>query len=120
MRTLALILVLLSFLPPAGYAGGWRDDFRGWWLTPDQQGQRLFERDQFLAAAEASLLSLLHNLPMTADNWAAIVSDLSQLHGRCYLKHADAIVGAWLEYALRQEFDFEWTELSPPPPPPAD
>jgi Ca-activated chloride channel family protein len=27
-------------------------DLAGWWLTPDQQGQRLFEQERFLEAAE--------------------------------------------------------------------
>ena len=30
----------------------WPRDLRGWWLTPDQQGQRLFEKGRYLEAAE--------------------------------------------------------------------
>jgi len=30
----------------------WPGDLRGWWLTPDQQGQRLFEQGHYLEAAE--------------------------------------------------------------------
>lgn len=30
----------------------WPDDLAGWWLTPDQQGHRLFEQGHYLAAAE--------------------------------------------------------------------
>lgn len=30
----------------------WPDDLDGWWLTPDQQGHRLFEQGHYLAAAE--------------------------------------------------------------------
>ncbi len=73
--------------------------------------------ESLLEAAEASLLSLLNNLPMTADNWACIVCSLNELHGRCFLKRADGVIGYWLKYALGQEFDFEWIELGLPPPP---
>ena len=30
----------------------WPGDLVGWWLTPDQQGQRLFEQGRYLEAAE--------------------------------------------------------------------
>jgi Ca-activated chloride channel family protein len=30
----------------------WPQDLRGWWLTPDQQGQRLFDSGRYLEAAE--------------------------------------------------------------------
>jgi len=43
-----LHLVLLS-IPAQVHAGGFLDA----WLTPDQQGQRLFEKEQYLEAAAA-------------------------------------------------------------------
>lgn len=44
-----LLMLLLCFLfSPASQAAGWSD----WWLTPDQQGQRLFSQGDFAAAAE--------------------------------------------------------------------
>jgi Ca-activated chloride channel family protein len=43
--------VLLAWSGP-GHASGWPADLAGWWLTPDQQGQRLLEQERFLEAAE--------------------------------------------------------------------
>ena len=44
-----LFMLLLCFLfSPASQAVGWSD----WWLTPDQQGQKLFNQGDFAAAAE--------------------------------------------------------------------
>jgi len=40
-------LLLLTF-PGLVFGAGWSD----WWLTPDQQGGRLFEQERFLEAAE--------------------------------------------------------------------
>jgi Ca-activated chloride channel family protein len=44
------LLLLLS----AGRADadGLPGDFAGWWLTPDQQGQRMFEQERYLEAAD--------------------------------------------------------------------
>lgn len=50
MRVLACA-VLLAWSGP-GQASDWWADLAGWWLTPDQQGQRLFEQERFLEAAE--------------------------------------------------------------------
>jgi Ca-activated chloride channel family protein len=50
MRLLACA-VLLAWSGP-GHASGWPADLAGWWLTPDQQGQRLLEQERFLEAAE--------------------------------------------------------------------
>ena len=50
MRFLAWICLLCW--PAAGWSGGWPADFAGWWLTPDQQGQSMFEQERFLEAAE--------------------------------------------------------------------
>ena len=43
------IFIAVALCPGIALAGGAMD----WWLTPDQQGQRLFEKGEFLAAAEA-------------------------------------------------------------------
>ena len=40
--------LLLWVIPAVAYGSGWGD----WWLTPDQQGGRLFEQERFLEAAE--------------------------------------------------------------------
>ena len=44
-------MVCVFWVAAAG-AAEWPDDLTGWWLTPDQQGQRLFEQERFLEAAE--------------------------------------------------------------------
>jgi Ca-activated chloride channel family protein len=46
-----LWLPLLAWAATA-QAFDWPRDLRGWWLTPDQQGQRLFEEGRYLEAAE--------------------------------------------------------------------
>ena len=43
-----IMLMALLFCSPATQAAGWGD----WWLTPDQQGQMLFNSGDFAAAAE--------------------------------------------------------------------
>jgi Ca-activated chloride channel family protein len=51
-RNRALLIFLaaaLLFCPGQVFAGGWAD----WWMTPDQQGQRLFRQERYLEAAEA-------------------------------------------------------------------
>jgi Ca-activated chloride channel family protein len=50
MRTLACVILLAWCVP--GHSSGWPADLAGWWLTPDQQGQRLFDQERFLEAAE--------------------------------------------------------------------
>jgi Ca-activated chloride channel family protein len=45
-------LWLLLAWAATAQAFDWPPDFRGWWLTPDQQGQRLFEQGNYLEAAE--------------------------------------------------------------------
>lgn len=50
MRAL-VCMIAVSWASAAG-AAEWPKDLAGWWLTPDQQGQRLFEQEQFLEAAE--------------------------------------------------------------------
>jgi Ca-activated chloride channel family protein len=45
-------LWLLMTWAATAQAFDWPRDFRGWWLTPDQQGQRLFEQGSYLEAAE--------------------------------------------------------------------
>ena len=42
---------LLLAVPAAAHAGGLPRDFKGWWMTPDQQGRRLFEQERYLEAA---------------------------------------------------------------------
>lgn len=49
-RLLGTAVVLAAVLGPAHALA---DGFADWWLTPDQQGQRLFEGGEYLAAAEA-------------------------------------------------------------------
>ncbi len=46
MKRLALTMVCIIAFPQAVSASGW-------WLTPDQQGQRLFDQEKYLQAAEA-------------------------------------------------------------------
>ncbi len=43
-----MIMVLIDLLGSASLQADWAN----WWLTPDQQGQRLFEAGEFAAAAE--------------------------------------------------------------------
>ena len=50
MRMLACV-ILLAWSGP-GHSSGWPADLAAWWLTPDQQGQRLFDQERFLEAAE--------------------------------------------------------------------
>jgi len=50
MRILACAM-LLAWSGPGQASDSWAD-LAGWWLTPDQQGQRLFEQERFLEAAE--------------------------------------------------------------------
>jgi Ca-activated chloride channel family protein len=50
MRVL-LFACLLAWSVP-GWTDGPPADFAGWWLTPDQRGQRLFDQERFLEAAE--------------------------------------------------------------------
>lgn len=54
-RAYILLTTGLLLLLSAGRtdAGGLPGDFAGWWLTPDQQGQRLFEQERYLEAADA-------------------------------------------------------------------
>ena len=47
----AICILLLTWAVTA-QAFDWPRDFRGWWLTPDQQGRRLFEQGRYLEAAE--------------------------------------------------------------------
>lgn len=55
MRTRAHIFLfagcLLLAAPGAAQAADLPQDFRGWWMTPDQQGRRLFEQERYLEAA---------------------------------------------------------------------
>ena len=48
------VLVLVSLLAwsATGRAEGWPANFTGLWMSPDQQGQRLFDQERFLEAAE--------------------------------------------------------------------
>lgn len=48
--TVALMAAWLSF--SQAHAMGFPDDWAGWWLTPDQQGQRLEHQQEFSAAAD--------------------------------------------------------------------
>jgi Ca-activated chloride channel family protein len=50
MKRIAFALLLAW--SAAAQALDWPQDFRGWWLTPDQQGQRLFDSGRYLDAAE--------------------------------------------------------------------
>jgi Ca-activated chloride channel homolog len=50
MKRLALLLLLAWSV--SARAIEWPADLAGWWLTPDQQGQRLFEQERYLEAAE--------------------------------------------------------------------
>lgn len=50
MRILAFVCLLAWSVP--GWTDGWPADLAGWWLTPDQQGQLLFDQERFLEAAE--------------------------------------------------------------------
>jgi Ca-activated chloride channel family protein len=50
MKRLAC-LFLLAWSATA-QAIDWPEDLAGWWLTPDQQGQQLFEQGRYLEAAE--------------------------------------------------------------------
>ena len=47
------VAALFWALAAPAHAFGLPGDFAGWWLTPDQQGQRLASRGQYLEAAEA-------------------------------------------------------------------
>jgi Ca-activated chloride channel family protein len=47
----AICILLLAWAANA-QAFDWPRDFHGWWLTPDQQGQRLLEQGRYLEAAE--------------------------------------------------------------------
>jgi Ca-activated chloride channel family protein len=49
---LIVMLVLWALAGPA-QAAKWPGNFTGWWLTPDQQGQRLVAKGEYLEAAEA-------------------------------------------------------------------
>jgi len=42
---------LLLAASGAAHADGLPRDFKGWWMTPDQQGRRLFEQERYLEAA---------------------------------------------------------------------
>jgi Ca-activated chloride channel family protein len=48
MKTGKLLALCIFLAVPAIAVGGWAD----WWLTADQQGGRLMQQEQFLAAAE--------------------------------------------------------------------
>ena len=50
MKCLAFLLLLAWSVP--AQAIDWPADLAGWWLTPDQQGQQLFEQGRYLEAAE--------------------------------------------------------------------
>jgi Ca-activated chloride channel family protein len=50
MKWLACLLCLLWSV--TAQAIEWPPDLASWWLTPDQQGQRLFEQGRYLEAAE--------------------------------------------------------------------
>lgn len=50
MKSLAGILLACWSL--GAQAGGWPDSVAGWWLTPDQHGERLFRQERFAEAAE--------------------------------------------------------------------
>ena len=47
-----VVCLLLMAWSATAQAMDWPRDLRGWWLTPDQQGQRLFESGDYLEAAE--------------------------------------------------------------------
>ena len=49
---LIVMLVLWALAGPA-QAAKWPGTFTGWWLTPDQQGQRLVAKGEYLEAADA-------------------------------------------------------------------
>jgi Ca-activated chloride channel family protein len=50
MKCLALLLLLAWSVP--AQALEWPADLAGWWLTPDQQGERLVEQGRYSEAAE--------------------------------------------------------------------
>jgi Ca-activated chloride channel family protein len=47
-----MAVTLLLAWSAAAQAFDWPQDFRGWWLTPDQQGQRLFDSGRYSEAAQ--------------------------------------------------------------------
>jgi Ca-activated chloride channel family protein len=53
MTARILLFGMLMLLSATAEAGGWPADLAGWWITPDQQGQRLFEQERYAEAAEA-------------------------------------------------------------------
>lgn len=48
----AAVFIVLTTWAAAAVAADWPRDLLGWWLTPDQQGQRLFRQERFAEAAD--------------------------------------------------------------------
>ncbi len=53
MSIRSVIPFLFLLLPGAASAVDWPTSLAGWWFTPDQQGQRLFEQERYREAAES-------------------------------------------------------------------
>ena len=52
MRIKSLIWLCLLLASSGSQADGWPAELAGWWLTPDQRGQKLFEQERYAEAAE--------------------------------------------------------------------
>lgn len=117
MRLSRLSLLLWFCLCSTGVqAGGWAD----WWATPDQQGQRLFDQEEFAEAAETfgdpGLRASAYYRAGDFETAASVFGRIGSAQGSYNRGNSLLMLGQYDEaikaYEQALELQADWTEAS--------